>query len=70
MTTVIRWQNIPTVFIRHFALSLSQLKARRHSYQPVVITCPDAAPIDRIPRNQRRQRHNFPEDSRDLRPRV
>ena len=45
MTTVFRWQNIPTVFIRHFALSLSQLKARRHSYQPVVITCPDAAPI-------------------------
>ena len=69
MTTVFRWKNISTVFIRHFALALSRaestsalLSASRNHLPRVTRRCPDG-----IPRcgNRRRQRRNFSEDSRD-----
>ena len=69
MTTVFRWKNILTVFIRHFALALSRaesmsalLSASRNHLPRVTRRCPDG-----IPRcgNRRRRRRNFSEDSRD-----
>ena len=65
MTTVFRWKNISTVFIRHFALALSRaestsalLSASRNHLPRVTRRCG----------NRRRRRRNFSEDSRDLRP--